>query len=372
MDAASHIHILPYQPQYEAGIQALCRIPVSGNIALALEREPDYYAGARVQCRQPEVYVCLRPSDQLVCGVFNIGFRPLYYQGSPRPVRYLCDLRIHPQYQGSALLFRMIRFVDKLNLAPDDLPAQTVVFSDNRLMLDMIGRRARQGAAGRLPYYHPAGELVTTMLTLAARPTAPPHISVRPAAAADIPAMQSFWAAEAARIPYCPHYNFNELHLPYYAGLQIENFYLAFSGGDLQGICGIWNQKDLKQTRIAGYSPLFRWLRPLYNAYAAIAGKPLLPAVGRSVYYFALHSLLVRERSAPVFSALLARIIADARSARPDYLLFSLDARDPLLAAIAPLRNRRQIKGRYFLVNNGAPLPPDALGPWFYLEATRI
>jgi hypothetical protein len=318
------------------------------------------------------VYVCLRPSDQLVCGVFNIGLRQLYYQGQPRWVRYLCDLRIRPQYQGSALLYRMIRFVDRLNLAPDGLPAQTVVFSDNRLMLGMIARRAHQDASSRLPYYHPGGELVTTMLTLAASPVAPAHITVRPATPADVPAMQAFWAAEAARIPYFPYYDFSELGQAHYAGLHIGHFYLAFSAGALQGICGIWDQKDLKQTRIAGYSPLYRWLRPFYNAYAALSGKPRLPAAGQPVRYFTLHSLLVRERHAPTFSALLARIMADARSARPDYLLFSLDARDPLLMAVAQLKNQRQIKGRYFLVNNGDPLPPGVLGPWFYLEAARI
>ncbi len=366
------IEIIPYHPTHESGIKALCRIPVSGNISLSLEREPSYYAGACIQTEEPEIYVCVRLADGLVCGVFNIGFRRLFYQGKIVKVRYLCDLRIHPDYQKSTLFYRMIKFVNQFELAANGLPAQTVVFADNLGMVQMINSRAKKNMDSQIPFYHHAGTLITNMLTLKRRIKTPKNIIVRAATSLDLLAMQEFWEAEGAKVDYFPFYDFNELDKPYSKGLNLSDFYLAFKEGELVGICGTWNQKDIKQTRVAHYSALYRLIKPVYNLYAGISGKPSLPKPRSIVNYLGLHSILVKYRDPEVFAALLSTITEEVRDGNFEYLLFAFDANDPLQKMVNKLPNKRQIIGNYYLVNNGEKLSEDLLNSWFYLEATRI
>lgn len=369
---STSIRIVPYQPQHEPGIKALCRIPVSGSIALSLEREPSYYDGASIQCESPAVFVCLRAEDDFVCGLFNIGYRRLYYDGALRQVRYLCDLRIHPKYQKATLLYRMIRFVGQLELNPDGLPAQTVVFADNLPMIRMINQRAQRPGASRIPYYWQSAELVTTMLTLRRPIVHDPAIEVRRAVPADLPAMQAFWDAQAAGIPYCPHYDFSALGTAYYPGLDASHFFLAFRQGRMEGICGIWDQKGIKQTRISAYSIPYQLVRPWYNLYATLAHKPRLPKAGSIIHYLSLHSLLIERRQPAVFAALLSYITQAVRPQQFEYLLFTLDARDPLSEFLKTLPNKRQMAGYYYLVNYGEPLPAALQAPWVYLDMARI
>ena len=366
------IELIPYHPGHDTGIKALCRIPVSGNILLTLEREPNYFAGAGVQCEEPEVYVCVRTMDGLVCGVFNIGFRKLFYNGKIEKVRYLCDLRIHPDYQKSTLFYRIIKFISSIELAPNGLPAQTVVFADNHGMIQMINRRAKKNLRGEIPFYHLAGTLVTTMLTLKRRLKATENIAVRSANEQDIPAMNSFWKSEGSKINYFPFYDFMELNQPYYEGLNLRDFYLAFRNDELVGITGTWNQKSLKQTRIVGYSTAYRLAKPIYNLYAAISGNPRLPKHGSIMNYLGLHSILVKNRNPEVFAALLSTITESMQDSNFEYLLFAFDENDPLQKMVDKLPNKRQIIGNYYLVNNGEKLPEDLLNSWFYLEAARI
>lgn len=366
-----NISILPYAPTHDAGIRDLCRIPVSGHISLALEREPNYYAGASIQCATPEVYVCLRAADGLVCGVFNIGYRRLFYQGQAVQVRYLCDLRIHPQHQRTSLFYRIVRFAHALGLCTQGLPAQTVVFADNETMVDMINSRAKRRSTG-IPYYHYCGRLVTNMLTLRRPLPYPAALSVRRAVPADGSLMRAFWQAEGAQINYCPYYDFERLGEAYYWGLSASDFFLAYEDGELVGICGTWDQRPLKQTRILGYSAAYRTLRPWYNAYARWAGKPTLPKAGAVANYLGLHSILVRGRAPHIFAALLSAVTAAVRDSGAEYLLFALAERDPLQALVNTLPNKRQMYGNYYLVNDGAPLPDDLQNDWFYIEAARI
>ncbi len=364
------IEIISYHSTHEMGIKALCRIPVSGDISLTLEREPNYYAGACIQTEEPEIYVCTRIVDGLVCGVFNIGFRRLFYQGKIVKVRYLCDLRIHPDYQKSTLLYRIVKFVNQFELVANGLPAQTVVFADNLKMVQMINSRAKKNMDA--PFYHHAGILVTNMLTLKRQVKMPDNIETRTATARDMPMMQDFWFAEASKLNYFPFYDFTELGKPYYYGLSCHNFYLAFQGQALVGICGTWNQKDIKQTRIKGYSRAFQFAKPFYNLYAGIMGKPKLPNAGSIANYLGLHSILIKNREPAIFAALLSAITAAAKDGNYEYLLFALAKNDPLQKFMDHLPNKRQIVGNYYLVNNGEKLPDDLLKSWFYLETTRI
>lgn len=365
------IQIVPYQRKYDEDIRKLCRIPVSGNIALALEREPSYLTGARVQCEQEEVYVALDPESHKVWAAFNVGKRRLWYQKRVTEARYLCDLRIHPEKQNSSLLFSIIKKYRELS-QNDSLPAQTVVFADNHRMNAFITRISKGQTSGSIPYYHHVGALNTYLLPVGSRKKEGSTFHIRKARESDIAIMQNLMDKEGSKINYFPYYDFSELHRDYYHGLSLEDHFLLFKGPELVGMAAIWDQSAFKQTRIKGYSPLFRIIRPAYNLFRGLSFRSTLPASGSVLKYGYLHGLLIKNRIPGYFEVLLEHIQGQLSEAKYDHILCSLDQRDPLHRVPEKLGFFRKIKGNYFLVNRGQDLPKDLTQPCFYLEGARI
>jgi len=365
------IRILPYQEMFEEGVRLLCRIPVSGNISLTLEREPSYLLGAKVQCEQEEVYVAWEDQHAAVWAVFNIGKRRLWHQHELVWVRYMCDLRIHPDKQNSSLLFSLIKKFKELT-QDDVLPAQTVVFRDNYKMNSFIDRVVQRGGSSGIPHYHPVGQLNTYLCAPRGKQQNLPGLQVRKASREDLPVMQAFMDQEGSQINYFPYYNFAELGNAYYRGLKIEDFYLLFENGKLVGMTSIWDQGFFKQTRIAAYSSFFRLARPFYNMVVNFSNKPKLPPAGEVLHYCYLHCILIAERNPTFFEILLRYIQNDLSNRSFDYLFCSLDANDPLVSTVNRVGYLRKISGNYFLVNLQSSLSSEFSTPFFYLEGARI
>lgn len=364
------IRFLPYRAEFEQGIKELFRIPVSGNISLALEREPNYYTGACVQSEKPEVYVCYDDVKKKLWAVMNIGVRRLWYNGEVVEVRYMSDLRIHPDKQNGPLFLLLIKHYQSIT-AKEVLPAQTVVFADNHKMISLINK-ASQKAISTIPVYHYMGRLETYMLNFKSQKRKSNHIMVRKAKASDIETMQAFFDLESAKLNYYPYYNFAELEGPYYNGIRLEDYFLAFKSDKLVGICGVWDQKSFKQTRILGYSQKYKLFKPIYNLASRILGGQKLPDSGTVLKYLNLHCILVQDHDTAIFSDLLLNIKLEFKSQNYDYLLCGLSENDPLAKVFKVNKPTRKIYGNYYCVNDGEAISAELYQKHFYLEASRI
>ncbi len=364
------IEIIPYEKRFEAGIQALCRIPVSGNIALSLEREPNYFAGVQIQCEEPEVFVAFDSGTNLIWAVFNIGRRRVWYENKVVYVRYLSDLRIHPAKQKGSLLLRISSHFCKL-CAQEELPAQTIVFEDNEKMLHVIEKLKQMKGSSNLPLYHFAGKLITHLFRVKSRNFDKGTYEIRRAKASDIQSMQSFFDSESSKINYSPYYDFTSLGTPYYQGLQIEDYFLAFQNGQIAGMCGVWDQISIKQTRIVSYSKLYRMMKPVYNLLAPLTGWSKLPMEGSILHTLNLHCICVSNRNPKIFQSLMWHISGVYTNAKFDSMLCSLSEEDPLIRVFDAVKCRR-IKGNYYLVNDGRDIQDSLQNPLFYIESARI
>jgi hypothetical protein len=365
------IQIVPYQKHHDKGIRELCRIPVSGNISLALERESCYLDGAQVQCEQAEIYVAYEEAIDKVWAVINMGWRKLWYQNNIENVRYLSDLRIHPDKQKSTLLFSLIKKFNSQN-QNKSLPAQTVVFADNSKMLQYIARLAQQKVPTSLPVYHKIGQLNTYLINFKTNAFHSKKIIIRTAKTNDIQLMQEFLNTEGPKINFFPYYDFKNLESPYFLGMSIDNFYLAFENDQLSGMCSVWNQIQFKQTKIVAYSKFYEKIKPLYNLVSHLFGNNKLPPPNTALNYGYLHSILIKNRVPYLFGSMLQYIRYDQRNNGFDYLMCSLHDNDPLSRMMEKRGYVRKIKGYYYLVNDGHPIPETFTNSFFYLEGARI
>lgn len=335
---------LTFRPAVQSDHEALealfAATPMGSRIRIGFERDPDYFAGARVQSEEICVRAFFEDSGKAV-GMFSAGSRRVWVDGETT-LRYLSDLRIHPDCQGSSLLARGFRQMRREVFRPGEW-AQTLVLEDNLRALELLTSR-RAG----LPEYRPAGRYVSWLLP-SQRIDLAPGIHVRRATEADLGAMQSLLDASARRRSFAGMVDLADLGKPAWRDLAIEDFLVAGNHGEITGMIGLWDQSGFQRLRIHGYSRAVTALRPVWN----LLGGVRLPKTGQTVPIRKATAMACEEDDPTILRALLGTALAETGGS---LLQAGCSAEDPLAAAFRGLKGRMD-HGRHFLVGwDGAPL----------------
>ncbi len=328
---------LTFRPALESDHGALealfAATPMGARIRIGFERDPDYFAGARVQTEELCVSAFFENSGRAV-GMFSAGSRRVWV-GGEREMRYLSDLRIHPEWQGSSLLARGFRMMRREIFRPGEW-AQTLVLEDNPRALELL-----VSGRGGLPEYRPAGRYVSWLLP-SQRIDSDRRIHVRRATIADLGEMQTLLDASARRRSFGGMVVLSDLGKATWGDLSIGDFLVAEKRGEIAGMMGLWDQGGFQRLRIHGYSRAVAALRPVWNL---IGGVPL-PKEGQTVPLRKATAIACRDDDPATLRALLAIALtkSDGR-----LLLAGCSVEDPLAAAFHGLKGR-MARGRHFLV----------------------
>lgn len=346
--------------------QILAQTPMDGRIAVSFCREPSYFDAAVVEGDFRQVVAARNCSSGRIVGFGSRSIRTRYVNGRPESIGYLSSLRLLAEHRNRGLVARGYKFFRELHEDRRTPLYLTTIAAGN----DAAVRLLTSGRAG-LPAYHDAGDYCTLAIPLFRRGAvgnglrAVPRgerrsaVSVRPAAAADLPAIHSFLAEHGARRQFFPCYTADDFFTPAGAlrDLLPADLQLAFRGEQLVGTLGAWSQDGFRQSVVHGYRGTMHWARPMYNVWARIRGLPGLPRPGESFRRLTAALPLATDDESAVFDALLDAVRNHAAKTRVDYLLLGLHASDPLLA-IAQAHSVICYTTRLYLVcwGDGEPL----------------
>ena len=368
---SSRFHITLAQPEDNQDICRLFRIPFSGGISLAMEREPDYFLGARIQYEQPEAYVCRDRANNRIAACFSVGKRNVFLNGRKTLLRYHSDLRIDPDYQKTSVLFDVC-FYFKEHIALLEGFSQTIIFADNEVMNTLINFNSHKRLRSIVPFYIPHGQYVTHTIALGKRKILKnSSYGIRQAKKEDILPMQRFFDEEAGLKQFYPCYDFSKMLSDYYCGLTPENYFMAFDNDQLVGIVGIWDQQNIKQTRVVKYSNRLRLLKPFINALNSIYGGFLLPNEGAKLNSVILHTIVIKNNSSEIFRQLCEAVYRYGQKQNYEYMLCGLDERDSLNEIFKGYA-KREVRGTHYLVSYDDNCLQKINKGIFYLEAARI
>jgi hypothetical protein len=196
------------------------------------------------------------------------------------------------------------------------------------------------GRAG-LPAYHYAGRYHTLALPLRRCTLGGlSEVQVRPARVEDLPALLGLLAEVGPRRQFFPVYQTEDFFTSggAFRDLKPEDILLAERGGRLVGMLGAWDQQSFRQTVIQSYHGPLRWLRPLYNGWAWLRGRPTLPRPGSPFHYLTAALPVVAGDDPQVFGALLGRMGPMRGGGPQGHLLLGLHEADPLLPVAREFR----------------------------------
>lgn len=308
--------------------------PSGGDVRLRIEKEPGFFDAFEVEGRRGQVLLACDVADGRIVGVGARAEKACFVNGETTELGYLSTLRIDPAYRGGKVLKAgYTRFREFHDAAVAKLYTTTIMSSNVAAV-----KALTQGRPG-LPLYTDFGGYATYIYGVRANPYKGRGAAViRPAAARDALALQSFWQEQGARRQFFPIYTAQDLveKTGLLRGMSVDDVLVAQMDGQLVGTIGLWNQRPFRQWIVDGYSRRAALSMPFYNAFARLTGRPTFPAGGKSLDYRFVSLFAVANDDQKVALSLLAAIFDQTRRIAPDSLLVAgIHERDPLLPLLA-------------------------------------
>jgi hypothetical protein len=326
----------------DADIRRLLREnPMPGQIALTLEREPDYFTDAGLPGTEKQTIIA-NEGGRVVC-MGNCAVRERFVNGRPRRVGYLGGLRLDARAAGRFdILRRGYQFFRELQA---DKPADfyfTSIAADNAPARKFLER----GLPG-MPVYEFAGEFVT--LLLPAKGPAPTRTAPE-AGSLGFGELVGGLNQHGRDYQFAACWSAEELSALQSLNLKADDFRAMRSGEHICACAALWDQRAFKQTVIRGYAPWLALTRPAVNFASWIMGTPYLPAAGSTLAQAFISPLAVRPEPSGSLIALIAKMQAVARERRIEFLTLGFAANDPRLASLRSEFRGREYRSRIYTV----------------------
>lgn len=318
-------------------IELTAACPMEGDLALRIDRAPDFFALHRLEGERWRIGVVDGPGGRPV-GCVATAERRAWVHGRPATVIYAGDLKVHPEFRDTRTADSLERFVRDTaqETAGDSTPILLTVLAGNSAM-----ERRAAGPRG-LPRLHRFATLHSFAIPLLWRRRAAEASDFRIGAATppDLEEMADLWAAVAPTRQFAAVLDADALRrwIGAAPGLALSDYLLARdSRGRLLGFVGMWDQRSMKTLRVLRYSPALSALRGVVRAVAPFVGATPPPAIGEPLHYASAVHLCVPQDRLDVLRALVVAAYNRLRGSGCVFMNVALDARDPLVGALGGL-----------------------------------
>lgn len=315
--------------------------PMSGRIAITLEREPDYFTDADLPGTEKQTVIASE-NNRVVCAG-NCAIRERFINGEPRRVGYLGGLRLDARATGRFdILRRGYEFFRELQT---DAPADyyfTSIAADNALARKFLER----GLPG-MPAYEFVGEFVTALLPAGSES---PNGAAPETGAPDPGELLDCLNKHGRHYQFAERWSAQELAALPKLGLRTGDFCCVRTGGRISAAAALWDQRVFKQTVICGYAPGLAMARPAINVAARILGTPRLPAVGSTLAHAFVSHLAADPEESGALTALMTRLRTFAAGRGIEFLTVGFAANDSRLASLRRNFRCREYRSRIYLV----------------------
>jgi hypothetical protein len=306
--------------------------PLSGEINVSLEREPNAFHAARTSGDEFQLMLAFAGDEQQVIGSGGRFELTAYINGTARQIGYFGELRADGGLRQRRRLmlgsYRKMRQYHESGNVPYYL---TTIVADNT-----AARRLLEAGLGDMPTYQPLESIVT--FTIPARAGARRRRSSR---RIEHGTDSQLGVIADAIARHGPNYQFHPVWTEQVLrskdrcrGLGAEDYLLCRDGEQLLGCLALWDQRSFKQTVIRGYSKRLARARPLLNVAAPLLSRPRLPSPGSRLESAFLSHVAVAPDDEQTLVALVGRACKEALARELDYVMIAFAERNPLADVI--------------------------------------
>jgi hypothetical protein len=317
----------------ESGLRELLREnPLSGEINVSLEREPNAFHAAETSGDEYQLMLAIAGEKQRVIASGSRFELTAYINGVPRKIGYFGELRTDGGLRQRRRLmldsYRTMRRYHESGNVPYYL---TTIVADNT-----AARRLLEAGIADMPTYQPLESMVT--FTIPARAGARRRRSSRHierGSDQELDVMADTLARHGPDYQFHPVWTGQVLRSKDRCrGLAPQDCFLCRDGDRLLGCLALWDQRSFKQTVIRGYSKRLARTRPLLNVVAPLLSRPRLPSPGARLESAFLSHVAVGPDDEQTLLALVGHACQEAVARGLDYVMLAFAERNPLAAVI--------------------------------------
>lgn len=305
--------------------------PVSGEIHVSLEREPDAFHAAATSGDRFQMMLAFDGDTRELLGSGGRFELEMFINGQPRRIGYFGELRAQGGLrQRRQLLFGAYRKMYEFHESGSVPYYMTTIVADNT-----PARRLLEAKLGDMPTYEPLEPMVT--FTIPAGAGARRRAARRVAAAtdADLAEIASALARQGVDYQFHPVWKEEVLRSQDRCrGLAARDFLLCRDDSELTGCLALWDQRTFKQTVIRGYSKRLGRLRPFFNLVAPLLSRPRLPSPGAQLQSAFLSHVVVQPDDVDTLVSLTSHACSVAAQHGLDYVMLAFAERHPLASAL--------------------------------------
>jgi hypothetical protein len=328
--------------------------PMEGDVALRIDRAPDFFALNRLEGSRWKVAVVDGPHRRPIACVATAE-RRVWLHGRPTTIVYAGDLKVHPDFRDTRTADALERFV--LNVARDSAGESTPV-----LLSVLAGNTAMErrtlGPRG-LPKLQRFATLHSYAIPLLwpRRSFHGVDIRVEHASASDLDEMAKLWSNIAPSRQFMAVLDADSLRqwIDSAPGLRIEDYLVARDRRNrVIGFVGLWDQSGMKTLRVLRYSPALSVLRGVVNALAPFVGATPPPPIGQPLRYASAVHVCVPGDRPDILRALALAAYDRLHGTGRVFMNVALDARESLVTALRGLLATPTLIHAYATTPSGA------------------
>ena len=312
-----------------------------GSIRIRYEREPSFRGGCQVEGTDLELAYAKDVDAEKLIGICVRATKACYINQEKAEMGYLSSLRIDKSYRNTFALIKFYRYLKTVHQASSCKWDIMMITAGNHQAEQLfLSRRAG------LPGAYSLGRFFTFSLGLKqAKNKVHSDPSIRTLREDELDKWFDFLNRVGPRQrELFPEYQKSHLNTEngLLKGIKPENIYVAIENDRIIGTVSVWDQNPFKQYYIDGYSRGIGLFRGVYNAYARLTGRPVLPRVGQPLKSVFLSTICIEEDREDVFEKLLKRARSDlAFENRFHSLMTGFHERDPLVSVVKKLPHVR-------------------------------
>ena len=322
----------------EALLRLSRKCPMTADISLSIERDPDFFALSRLR-GEGSTYVAEREGRVVASG--SVFRRPGYLFGAPATIGCVADLKVLPELRGRGLAGRIVRAIVDGESGDVTTPFMATAAAGNAGVERTVARLAGHCPVTRL------GTFTSFQLLPVRIPQRPPRLDVRLATPADEDELASLLDAHHRQLAFAPVFRdggFRRL-LDLTPGLELESYRVARREGRLVAALAAWGESAVKRTRVRRLPGALRLASRLAAA-ASSLGVPRLPGEGELLRFVYLRHLAYAPGEEDALAALVHASLREARSAGLHFVLLTCQDDDPAADAT---RGLLRLRYRYSL-----------------------
>lgn len=309
-------------------------------VAMTIEREPSFFAGTNHFGRDSAI---IARHEGRPVGMGTCSIHPVHVNGRMTELGYLGALRVSHAYRNRIHLLRESYAAMKSHSHTLGINSwYTCIATQNK-----AARRLLEANLKGMPRYSHVGDIITLALAKVRERRNGLWKLASPDDLESLIALYNICAGQHQFAPALSSQAIQTLGIP---------FYVYREGGRIRACMALWNQQGFKQVVARSYRQPLAALLPLYNGFARIRGKIVLPRVGASLDQTFLAFLGVDSQEMGIFSSLLQDALALSST---KVLTFGLHAKHPLLEQLIKQFHPSTYQTSVYTVSYGQAMPLD-------------